>query len=139
MDAIIGTGKISKREYDITVSRNVAIPMSDGITIDVDIFRPVGEGKFPALLAISAFNKEAQSGRVWPAATRSRRIRGVPDACLEAGPVDFFVRRGYVYIIGSVRGTGRSGGAFGFVSPREIKDTYEVIEWAASSRGAAAA
>ena len=131
MDAIIGTGKISKREYGITAHRNVAIPMSDGVTIDVDIFRPDGEGKFPALVAISAFNKEVQSGRILPAATRTRRIRGVPDACLEAGPGDFFVRRGYVHIIASVRGTGRSGGTYNYVSPREVRDTYEIIEWAA--------
>jgi putative CocE/NonD family hydrolase len=131
MDAIIGTGKISKREYGIIANRNVSIPMTDGVTIDVDIFRPDGKGKFPALVAVSAFNKDIQSDHVWPAATRSRRIRGTPDACLEAGPIDFFVRRGYVHIIGSVRGTGKSGGVYNYLSPREVRDVYEVIEWAA--------
>ena len=131
MDAMIGTGKISKRVYGIVADRNVSIPMTDGVAIDVDIFRPNDQGKFPALVAMSAFNKAIQSEHVWPAATRSRRIRGIPDACLEAGPTDFFVRRGYVHIIGSVRGTGRSGGAYNFLSPREVRDTYEVIEWAA--------
>jgi len=131
MDAIIGTEKISKRVYGIVADRNVSIPMSDDVAIDVDIFRPNDKGKFPALVAMSAFNKAIQSEHVWPAATRSRRIRGIPDACLEAGPTDFFVRRGYVHIIGSVRGTGRSGGAYNFLSPREVRDTYEVIEWAA--------
>ncbi len=131
MDAIIGTGKISKREYGMIANRNVSIPMTDGVTIDVDIFRPDGKGKFPALVAMSAFNKVMQSERLWPAATRSLRIRGTPNACLEAGPLDFFVYRGYTYIIGSVRGTGRSGGTYNFLSPREVRDTYEVIEWAA--------
>ena len=131
MDAIIGTGKISKREYGIIANCNVSISISDGITIDVDIFRPDGKGKFPALVAMSAFNKDIQSDRLWPAATRSRRIRGTPDACLEAGPIDFFVRRGYVHIIGSVRGTGKSGGVYNYLSPREVRDVYEVIEWAA--------
>ena len=131
MDAIIGTGKISKREYGIIANRNVSILMTDGVTIDVDIFRPDGKGKFPALVAVSAFNKDIQSDHVWPAATRSRRIRGTPDACLEAGPIDFFVRRGYVHIIGSVRGTGKSGGVYNYLSPREVRDVYEVIEWAA--------
>jgi len=131
LDAIIGTGKISKREYGIIANRNVSILMTDGVTIDVDIFRPDGKGKFPALIAMSAFNKDIQSDHVWPAATRSRRIRGTPDACLEAGPIDFFVRRGYVHIIGSVRGTGKSGGVYNYLSPREVRDVYEVIEWAA--------
>ncbi len=40
MDAIIGTGKLSKRQYSITIERNVSIPVSDGIIIDSDIFRP---------------------------------------------------------------------------------------------------
>jgi len=112
MDAIIGTGKISKREYGIIDNRNVSTPMTDGVTIDVDVFRPDAKGKFPGLVAMSAFNKDIQSERIWPAATRSRRIRGIPDACIEAGPIDFFVRRGYVHIIGSVRGTGRSSGLY---------------------------
>ena len=43
MDAIIGTGMISKREYGIIAERSISVPMSDGISIDVDIFRPDGE------------------------------------------------------------------------------------------------
>lgn len=131
MDAIIGTGKISKREYEITSEKNVVISMSDGIKIDTDIFRPGGRGKFPVLVAVATFNKELQSEHVWPAATRTRRICGIADACLEAPSVDFFVRRGYVIIIGSVRGTGRSGGVYQYMSLREIQDVYEIIEWAA--------
>ena len=84
-------------------------------------FRPDGKGKFPALLTMAAFNKDVQSERLWPAATRSRRIRGTPDAAIEAGPIDFFVRRGYVHIIGSVRGTGKSGGMYNYLSPREVQ------------------
>src|SRR5512136_584487 len=106
MDAIIGTGKISKRQYEIIPDRDVSITMSDGIKINVDVFRPAAEGQFPVLLGVSTFDKEIQSDRVWPGPTRSRRIRGTPDACLEAANTDFFVRRGYVNIIGSVRGSG---------------------------------
>ncbi len=131
MDAIIGTGKISKRQYEIIAERSISVPMSDGITIDVDIFRPASQDKFPALVALSSFDKEAQSDRIWPAAPRSRRIRGMADADIEAGPIDFFVRRGYVYIVGSVRGTGSSGGAYRYRCPKECRDLYEVIEWAA--------
>jgi predicted acyl esterase len=131
MDAIIGTGKISKREFEIIAERNIAVMMSDGIKIDIDVFRPDSKAKFPVLLSIAPFNKEIQSDRIWPAPTRTRRIRGTPDASLEVPQVDFFVRRGYVEIIGSVRGTGRSGGEYQYLSPREIQDTYELIEWAA--------
>ena len=131
MDAIIGTGEISKREHEIVPILNQSISMSDGISLDIDIFRPDGTDKSPVLLAMSPFNKEAQSDRIWPAPTRTRRIRGFPDACLETPSIDFFVRRGYVLIIGSVRGTGQSSGVYQYMSKREILDTYELIEWAA--------
>ena len=53
MDAIIGTTgkKVSKREYEIIEDRDVYIPMSDGIKLNVDIFCPKGTGKYPAGLA----------------------------------------------------------------------------------------
>ena len=131
MDPKIGTGKISKREFTVAADRNVSVRMSDGVTIDIDIIHPASKGKFPALLSISAFNKEIQSAHIWPAPTRTRRIRGMPDAVLEAPIADFWVRRGYVLIIGSVRGTGKSEGVYQYLSKREIRDTYEIIEWAA--------
>jgi predicted acyl esterase len=67
MDPIIGTGKISRREYKIIANRETAILMSDGVKIDADIFRPDSPGKFPVLVAVSAFNKEIQSRQIWPA------------------------------------------------------------------------
>lgn len=131
MDAMIGDGKISKREYGIVEERNVFISMSDGIKIAADIFRPDKNEKFPVLFACSAFNKDVQTIRFWPSATRSRRINGTPDAVAEVVPIDFFVRRGYVEIIASVRGTGKSEGIYNFLSKREIQDVYELIEWIA--------
>jgi putative CocE/NonD family hydrolase len=131
LDAIIGTGKISKRQYEIIAERNVDVIVSDGVNINVDIFRPDSRKKFPALVAMSPYNKEAQTDRIWPAAVRRTIHRGIGNGGIEAGPTDFFVRRGYVHIIGSVRGTGKSGGAYRFICPREIRDICEVIEWAA--------
>ena len=59
MDAIIGTGKISKREYGIIAERNISVMMSDGVNIDVDIFRPDSGKKFPVLLCLAPFNKDS--------------------------------------------------------------------------------
>lgn len=133
MNAIFGTqdNKLSRREYGIIEDRDVYVTLADGVKLNLDVFRPDSKGKFPALVAVSAFNKTIQSLRLWPAAGRSRRVNGTPDAAIEAGPTDFFVCRGYVHIIGSVRGTGKSGGAFQFVAPHEINDLYQIIEWAA--------
>ena len=132
MDAIFGNKQVSKREYEIAAERDVFVSMEDGTRICVDIFRPDSDGKFPALVAMSSFNKDVQSDRIWPGASRSRRIRGIPDASIEAGPIDFFVRRGYVYVVGAVRGSGKSGGAYNYLGPQEADDARGVIEWAAS-------
>jgi predicted acyl esterase len=132
MDAIIGTGNISKRQYGIVAERDVFVPMSDGVNINVDVFRPDGDGKFPALLSMSPYNKEVQSDRIWPGSSSAIHVRGVINTLIEAGNTDFFVRRGYVHIIGSARGTGKSGGAFSFIGAREIRDIYEIVEWAAA-------
>lgn len=121
MDAIIGTGELSKRQYGIVAERDVFVPMSDGVSINVDVFRPDGEGKFPALLSMSPYNKEVQSDRIWPSSSSATFIRGAINTLIEAGNTDFFVRRGYVHIIGSARGTGKSGGAYRFMCPKEIR------------------
>jgi len=132
MNAIIGTGKLSQRKYGITIERNVSIPMSDGVNMDVDIFRPADtEEKFPALLAVAPYDKEAQSDRVWPVAIGTSFLRGQTNGNMETGSSDFFVRRGYVHIKGSARGTGKSGGVYQWISPREIRDLYDLVEWAA--------
>jgi predicted acyl esterase len=132
MDAIIGTGDLSKRQYGIVAERDVFVPVSDGVSINVDVFRPDSDGKFPALLSMSPYNKEAQSDRIWPGSSSATFVRGAINTLIEAGNTDFFVRRGYVHIIGSARGTGKSGGAYRFMCSKEIRDIYDIVEWAAA-------
>ena len=49
-----------------------------------------------------------------------------------SGDVDYFVKRGYVYIIPDPRGIGKSEGEWhGFYGPKEQEDLYTVIEWIA--------
>jgi predicted acyl esterase len=131
MDAIIGKGNLSRRQYGITVKRDVFVPVSAGHNLCVDIFQPDGKGKFPALFAMSPYTKEMQSDRRWPGPVGAALIRGVHDGAAEAGAIDYFVRRGYVYIIGNVRGTGKSGGTFRYMDNGENRDIYDLVEWAA--------
>lgn len=117
--------KTSARKYNVVIEHHVTIPMSDGITIDADIFRPDSTDKFPAILSISQYDLALQSAPTMPhGITRA-------DARMEAGDPNFYVRRGYVHVIANVRGTGRSGGNLDSFSPQERRDTYEIIEWIA--------
>jgi predicted acyl esterase len=117
--------KTSERKYNIVTERHAAIPMSDGITIDADIFRPDGPGRFPALLGVHPYDNTLQTAPIMPVGM------SVATGGIEAGDPNFYVRRGYAQIIANVRGTGRSGGSFCRYQPRENSDTYEIIEWLA--------
>jgi predicted acyl esterase len=131
VDAIFGDRKVSPRQYDIKNEYNVSVPMRDGVKVNVNIFRPDGKGKFPALVGMAPFHLDYQDDYIWPSAARSSRVRGSPAVNIESGPRDFFVRRGYVKVIGSSRGTGRSGGVYQYTSIKEVEDNYDLIEWAA--------
>ena len=115
----------SKREYGITEERHVSIPISDGITLDADIFRPDSPGKFPALLGIHVYDNAWQSDPIKPFGMC------IAAGGVEAGDQNFYVRRGYVKVNVNARGTGRSGGFFNMFHPPAAQDTFEVIEWLA--------
>jgi hypothetical protein len=51
---------------------------------------------------------------------------------IEAGASDFWVPRGYVHVIANLRGTGGSGGTFGFFDAQQRRDQHDLVEWAAA-------
>ncbi|RJR47345.1 MAG: CocE/NonD family hydrolase [Desulfobacteraceae bacterium] len=119
------TWKTSERKHEIFIERHVSIPMSDGVRIDANIFRPDDRGRFPAILGVHPYDNELQSAPLKPAGMC------VQTGGLEAGDYNFYVRRGYIQVTANQRGTGRSGGEFTMLSPRAVQDVYEIIEWIA--------
>lgn len=117
----------SPRNYGVTIERDVRIPVARGITLDSDIFRPDEGGRFPAILAIHPYNKADQSLEIMPVAFSGER------GSIEAGDFNFYVRRGYAFVIANLRGTQGSDGYFGNLDPdhQTIQDIYEAIEWIA--------
>lgn len=99
----------------------VSITMSDGVEVSVRIYRPDGDGPFPTLFAASPYRYDNDD---------------VPPTMVffwhEVGPIHWYVERGYAYVHLDVRGSGRSGGEYGFFDKRERRDLYEVIEWIAA-------
>ena len=92
--------------------------MRDGINLMVDVHRPLDAGSYPVLIAASPYPRQIQD-------------IGAPMGFIEAGATDFFVPRGYVHVIANLRGTGGSGGTFGFHDAQERLDLYDLVEWAA--------
>lgn len=108
---------MSKVEYDVVLFKDVMVPVRDGVRLATDIYRPardgeVVEGKFPAILERTPYNKE-------------RRVM-----VEKAG---FFVSRGYIFVAQDCRGRFNSGGEFyGYVD--EPPDGYDTVEWIARQR-----
>ena len=120
---------ISQPKYGIKVEKNVFVPMRDGIRLAVDIYRPDAQGKFPGLLALSPYGKEIQPLALPP---QSLGVSAVWDGNIEAGDIPYFVSRGYIHVIGDLRGTGFSEGEFhGIFAKQEGIDGYDLVEWLA--------
>ncbi len=116
---------LSPREYEVVVERGVVIPVGDGIELLADVYRPASDNRFPVLFAASPYLREAQAAPMMPVGFT------YPRAWLESGDPNFFVRRGYVMVIATIRGARGSTGYFSNIEPsREtVQDIYDAIEW----------
>ncbi len=120
---------ISQPRYGIRTDKNISVKARDGIRLAVDVYRPDAPGKFPALLSLSPYGKELQALLMPP---QSLGISAVWDGNIEAGDIPYFVSRGYVHVIGDLRGSGASEGEFhGHFNKSEGEDGYDLVEWAA--------
>mgnify|MGYP003582298027 CR=1 FL=1 len=117
--------KLSPREYGVKTLRNVKVSMSDGVCLDGDIFLPDGDGCWPVLLGVHAYDNAMQSAPSMPQSMQGRNAQA------EAGDPQFYARRGYVHAIFNARGTGKSDGAYSHYGPRDVDDICELIGWLA--------
>jgi uncharacterized protein len=114
-------------DHGMTVEKDVAVPMRDGVNLSIDIYRPDTADKFPALLAFSIYNKDLQGPDVAKTLPPQPAWSSLWAGLLEAGDTKFFVSRGYIHIIGSPRGVAKSDGG----GSRQW-DSYDLIEWIAA-------
>ncbi|NLY02603.1 MAG: CocE/NonD family hydrolase [Rhodopirellula sp.] len=102
-------GEISPAEFEVIEAMDQKAPMRDGVELVIDVFRPRAEGKFPAILQQTPYNKSGQ-------AARARR----------------FAARGYVVVNADSRGRFHSGGQWDPFSPLHKQDGYDLVEWIAA-------
>ncbi|MBL7649686.1 MAG: CocE/NonD family hydrolase [Candidatus Hydrogenedentes bacterium] len=102
-------GDYSPIQYEITATRNLDAPVRDGALLKCDIFRPAAEGRFPAILQITPYNKDGM-------ATRAQK----------------FAPRGYVVVNVDSRGRFESGGDWDPFSPQHKTDGYDLVQWIAA-------
>jgi predicted acyl esterase len=119
---------------------DVPIEMEDGIVLRADVYRPIEEGKYPVIMTHGPYGKglafqDTPFRHAW-----DRMVAKHPDVARgssnkyqnwEAVDPEKWVPDGYVCLRVDSRGAGRSPGYLEVYSPRETKDFYNCIEWAA--------
>ena len=119
---------LSRPEYGTRTEKDIFVTMRDGVRLAADVYRPDGDGKFPALLSVSPYSKDVQKLPVREYPTD----RDLGNGGIECGDTDYFVSRGYVHVIADARGTGVSEGGYRVFSEKEQQDGYDLIEWIAA-------
>jgi predicted acyl esterase len=116
------------------------IPADDGVVLRADVFRPLDDGRYPAILTYGPYGKGLafQEGNK---AAWDRLVAAHPDILegssnryqsWELVDPEKWVPDGYAVVRIDSRGTGRSPGFIDPWSPRETLDFYQCIEWAAA-------
>jgi uncharacterized protein len=94
-------------DTDVSVERDVRVPMDDGVTLLADIYTPAGAGPHPTVLVRSPYGRRGPLG-------------------LTLGRI--FAERGYRVMMQSCRGTFGSGGAFN-PNFNERADGLATVRW----------
>ncbi|MGQ9629818.1 MAG: CocE/NonD family hydrolase [bacterium] len=105
--------RLSKPTYEIEIERNVRIPMRDGTRLSAIIYKPKGDGPFPALVERVPYELEGRLG--------------------DNG--EYYARRGYVVVGQNTRGSFASEGRFYPFKDDAWganRDGYDTIEWTAA-------
>lgn len=98
----------------ITVEKNVAVPLRDGIKLRADVYRPAAPGRYPVLLQRTPYNKE-----LWPI------------TAMTLDPIRA-AAAGYVVVIQDVRARWASEGGVFFPYRDEFDDGRDTLDWAAA-------
>ena len=115
----------------LLIERDVAVALRDGVSINVDVFRPADGTLSAPLIAWGPYGKHGHT-RMAVSFPRSgvREDMASSYTVFEAPDPMYWVPRGYAVINVDPRGTWFSPGRATFLSPEEAQDFYDVIEWA---------
>jgi len=125
--------KGSEPKYKMKIEKNVMVPMSDGVRLAVDIYRPDVEGRFPTVLSFGSWGKDICEMVLWMPPQQYLPDSPLWAGNLEAGPITYFVEHGYVVVVPDPRGWKLSEGEIDVFVDTMFKDwprdIYDLIEW----------
>lgn len=123
-------------ESEMVVEQNVWVPMRDGTRLSANIFRPSAPGRYPVVMAFTAYDKDKGPDQ-YPVLLRHSLK---PDFDLGSLPVSrwtswegpdpaFWVPEGYAVVYVDSRGFASSEGEPSTLSGSDREDFYDAIEW----------
>lgn len=126
----------------IQKTTDVKIPMRDGAYLLGDVYRPIDEGRYPAIVGVGVYGKAPFRGCVCNSndladkeATEDRFFEGNPDnhpyENHETADSAYWVPNGYAVVKIDERGVCNTPGVMHPYSPQEAEDFYDAIEWTA--------
>jgi hypothetical protein len=130
---------VSETRDGMVIDWDVSITMDDGLILRADVFRPTKAGRYPIILSYGPYAKWLAFQDGYPTAW-DIMVREHPDVATnstnhyqswEVADPEKWVPDGYVIVRVDSRGAGRSPGFIDPFSPRETRDIYHCIEWAA--------
>ena len=130
----------SETRDGMRIDWNVPIAMDDGLVLRADVFRPVFKGRYPVILSYGPYAKGLAFQDGYPSAWK-RMADLHPDVTAgssnlyqswEVVDPEKWVPHDYACVRVDSRGCGCSPGFIDHFSPRETKDFYDCIEWAAA-------
>ena len=132
-----GYNEISFKTVDfghqkMIMEKDVPVKMRDGITLYVNIFRPMKPGKYPVVMSACVYGKDSINDFfIDNFHMHGGTVKTSPFTPFESPDPGFWVPNDYIVIKAAVRGTSNSEGALHPFSQTEAQDYYELIEWAA--------
>jgi predicted acyl esterase len=126
---------------DVVKHHDVAVTMTDGVVLRVNVYRPEGDGPFPVILCAHPYGKDAlprKKRRGWSFSPQYRimnqpqAVRFSDQTSWEAPDPAWWVAHGYVVVNADTRGGGHSDGVGDLFSDQEAHDIARLIEWAGS-------
>src|SRR5258708_8847799 len=118
---------------DVTLERDVRIPMSDGVQLMANVFRSFPPRRSPVLMSVTPYGKDTLPDR-WGmllmrlAGTRFGHLDCSAWTGFEAPDPLFWVRAGYAVVQADVRGMHKSEGRAGVLSDPAAQAYYNLIQ-----------
>src|SRR5206468_3201794 len=103
---------LSQPRFSVAIDRAVMVPMRDGTRLAADVYRPQAEGRFPAVVERTPYNREES-------------------VILRTATPQYFAERGFAVVVQDVRGRfGSEGAWYPFVDDGwgKNRDGYDTVE-----------